>query len=1087
MTVFFILLSIILFPIRTHGHYSKNNYVDVIVEYKNESGKEKIVEYSNEIIHDFKFMKALAVRVPYEAFLILNNDEDIGIIEKNIMIKSLDLKKQQPLNDRIIESINDTEIEKEDFVFKNFQHDYMKEAVNIAFVTSGLFEQNSLKPEDEVTAADLIQSWKDDNGYGTVVSSIISALANNLKTAGVVPDIKLYSVKALNADGTGTLVNLLRAIEWAIENNMDVISLPLSLSNYSDFLIKIFDIAYQHGITIAIVNSVECKGVISTSYVNSITNQDFSFLKNVLNSNEAIDDIMLSFAYTTILAALKQIYPALSANLMNEDLKNYFEFLHSESKETAKLSADSVASKLNMNLNKTNKSQTDYFKVTEENVAVFKNNQLDSEKIGILARGQEFPHLGVIGEFYKIKFDNGVGFVPIESTEPSKGDSIRNKVKNDVNSKRSFIPLQDAVVYDNSSGNFIPMGMITSGTKYHVISESINWWKVNFADRIGYVHKSVTQAEFIEDDEYFQVIADEAVVYDIRGGGSYKIVGKLVKGQEYKRVGESKYYHKIVYGSFYGYVPKKFTKVSNGKSINNFVGQKDKNSSLRFEAKKDVVVYDNSSGKFIPFGEISKGTEFSVISGSINWWKINYSNRIGYVHKSGTQGIFEPSDRYFQVITDNARVFDIRGGGPYKEVGLLIKGQTYERVGESGSYHKIKFGSYYGYVHKSQTSPVTELNFKNAARKNANLGKITTTERVAVYDNTGKNGFEVFLFINKGEEIPIVGFSKNWIEINISGRYGYISRSLVDLKLPPQNIVNPKQVYTYEQMKKDILQLERTYPDLIKTEIIGKSVDGRNIYAVKLGKGKEEIFINGAHHAREHMTTNLIMEMIDVYADYYTRNLTLDGYNVRKVLDQTSIWFVPMVNPDGVTLVQKGHKSAKNPNHVLKLNGYSTDFSGWKANIRGVDLNRQYPADWENVRNVASKPGPENYKGKQPLSEPEVIAIAKFTLEHNFKAAVAYHSSGEILYWYFNQGTAAMARDKAIANKIASKTGYSLVPASKNPSGGGFTDWFIQEFKKPGFTPEISPHVGPKPVPLKNFDRIWKQNRSIGLLIAVES
>ena len=297
-------------------------------------------------------------------------------------------------------------------------------------------------------------------------------------------------------------------------------------------------------------------------------------------------------------------------------------------------------------------------------------------------------------------------------------------------------------------------------------------------------------------------------------------------------------------------------------------------------------------------------------------------------------------------------------------------------------------------------------------------------------------------------------------------------------------IVNPKQTYTYERMVADINSLKKQYPYLITTEVIGKSVDGRDLYAVKVGNGSKEIFINGSHHAREHMTTNLLMEMIDEYSKSYADGTTFSGYNTRNLLNKVSIWFVPMVNPDGVTLVQKGHLSAKNPNYVLMLNNNSRDFSSWKANIRGVDLNRQYPADWATISNNTGRPSSQNYKGTKPLSEPEVIAVYNFTKRHQFKTAVAYHSSGQILYWYFKQAGSIYNRDYLLALKYSSMTGYSLVKPVTNPSGGGFTDWFIQDMKQPGFTPEISPFTYGQPVPLSNYDRIWRENKAAGLMLA---
>ncbi|MDC3416207.1 M14 family metallopeptidase [Aquibacillus salsiterrae] len=299
-------------------------------------------------------------------------------------------------------------------------------------------------------------------------------------------------------------------------------------------------------------------------------------------------------------------------------------------------------------------------------------------------------------------------------------------------------------------------------------------------------------------------------------------------------------------------------------------------------------------------------------------------------------------------------------------------------------------------------------------------------------------------------------------------------------------IVNPKQLYGYEQLQKDLAKLETTYQGLLSTQIIGKSVDHRNIYAVKLGNGKSEIFLNGAHHAREWLTTSLLMNMIDVYCKAYVEEESIGEFDVRNILDNTTIWFVPMVNPDGVELVQKGHENAKNPEFLLELNDGQRDFSSWKANIRGVDLNRQYPADWGNIADDVGQPAPMMFKGNSPLSEPETKAVYEFTLAHDFKLAVAYHSSGEELFWKYNATGQLLKTARKLADKIVEKTGYDLVFPGDNPSGGGYTDWFIDSLKRPAFTPEISPLVGPRPVPLSNYDKIWQDNKEIGLLLAAE-
>lgn len=295
-------------------------------------------------------------------------------------------------------------------------------------------------------------------------------------------------------------------------------------------------------------------------------------------------------------------------------------------------------------------------------------------------------------------------------------------------------------------------------------------------------------------------------------------------------------------------------------------------------------------------------------------------------------------------------------------------------------------------------------------------------------------------------------------------------------------IVNAEvQNYTYSQMTRDIQILKAMYPDLIKTRVIGQSLDGRNIHAIKLGSGRNEVFINGSHHAREHMTTNVAMKMLNDYAYAYAKGNYYDGFNVRTVLNRTSIWFVPMVNPDGVELVQRGPNAINNRqlrNQAISINRGSTNFDNWKANVRGVDLNRQYPAQWDTIRNNTERPSESHYKGPRPLSEPEVKAVYDFSLSRDFKTALSYHSSGEIIF---------TKHPDHVADIVSIQTGYPIIDLTRDTSGGGYSDWFVLNQGKPGLTLEISPPVGSIPVPVSNWDRVWRQNDSVGLIVADEA
>lgn len=300
--------------------------------------------------------------------------------------------------------------------------------------------------------------------------------------------------------------------------------------------------------------------------------------------------------------------------------------------------------------------------------------------------------------------------------------------------------------------------------------------------------------------------------------------------------------------------------------------------------------------------------------------------------------------------------------------------------------------------------------------------------------------------------------------------------------------VSNNKVYTYEIMEQDIKELAKAYPDLIKYQVIGKSEYGRNIYAVSLGNGPSVVQINGSHHAREWMTTMVNMNMLEQYAQAYKNGKSIDGFNVKSIINQSTIWFIPMVNPDGVTLQQFGLKKFPSSDHkaLIKANDGSMDFRRWKANGKGIDLNRQYDADWENICCNPGRPYFKNYKGPRQNYAKETIAMVDFINKTKPEIVVSYHSSGEILYWNFHQSGSRYNRDHSLAKQIGKMTGYSLIYPKANPSGGGLTDWFISHYKRPAFTVEIAPYVGETSIPLSYFPSIWNENKVIGLYTANE-
>ncbi|MFC0272162.1 M14 family metallocarboxypeptidase [Metabacillus herbersteinensis] len=298
--------------------------------------------------------------------------------------------------------------------------------------------------------------------------------------------------------------------------------------------------------------------------------------------------------------------------------------------------------------------------------------------------------------------------------------------------------------------------------------------------------------------------------------------------------------------------------------------------------------------------------------------------------------------------------------------------------------------------------------------------------------------------------------------------------------------VNPNQTYSYIQMKHDLVKLAKTYNlPLIK---IGESEFGRDLLAVKVGEGQHSILLNGSHHGREWLTTNVLMNMVEEYAAAYQQGNSIGGYSTG-ILDTVSIWFVPMVNPDGVMIQQKGIEQLPflMQEVYIDMNQGESDFKRWKANGLGIDLNRQYPAGWESIKGDQPSAAYSHYKGQEPLQAKEARALARFTKKKNPLITASYHTSGHELYWYYYNKLLNLHRDFRLVNHISKVTGYKVSYPSFNAVGGGYSDWFIQEFQRPAITLELSYLVKETSPPLSAFQEEWKRNRAIGLLIADEA
>lgn len=290
-------------------------------------------------------------------------------------------------------------------------------------------------------------------------------------------------------------------------------------------------------------------------------------------------------------------------------------------------------------------------------------------------------------------------------------------------------------------------------------------------------------------------------------------------------------------------------------------------------------------------------------------------------------------------------------------------------------------------------------------------------------------------------------------------------------------IVNGKQQYDYNTMMNDLWTLIAVYP-FIQMSTIGTSVLGLDVPEIQIGNGPKRVHYNASFHGNEWITTTVLMTFLNDYLLSLTNRNSICEQSTLPLYLQAMLSIVPMVNPDGVNLVINGApEHAPWRDQVMEWNNGSTDFSNWKANINGVDLNDQFPALWEVEREGnPSIPGPRDFGGEAPLTQPEAIAMADLTRRRDFSRVLAFHTQGEVIYWGFDN--LETPEGEVIVNEFSRVSGYEAVKTIE--SYAGYKDWFIQEWQKPGFTVELG--KGENPLPLSQFDKIYQD--ALGIFLA---
>ncbi len=270
------------------------------------------------------------------------------------------------------------------------------------------------------------------------------------------------------------------------------------------------------------------------------------------------------------------------------------------------------------------------------------------------------------------------------------------------------------------------------------------------------------------------------------------------------------------------------------------------------------------------------------------------------------------------------------------------------------------------------------------------------------------------------------------------------------------------------------------YP-FLRRQVIGHSLLGREITALVLTPPETvpanpaRVLVAAAFHGQEWLTALVALKLCEDLCAALRAGLPLRGLPVTAALEGRQLWFVPLVNPDGVDIARNGSQAA-GPYAALAAQ-WGADTPGlWQANARGVDINHNFNAGWAEMQPPTQKngkigPGPRQYPGDSPESEPETRAITDLCRQVAFRHVMALHSQGEEIYWRYGEDTPAQSL--LMARVMAAASGYTVADPTGFALHGGFKDWFIRYFHRPGFTIELG--KGENPLPITDFPAIYEK------------
>ncbi|MDT0269678.1 M14 family metallopeptidase [Streptomyces sp. DSM 44915] len=281
-------------------------------------------------------------------------------------------------------------------------------------------------------------------------------------------------------------------------------------------------------------------------------------------------------------------------------------------------------------------------------------------------------------------------------------------------------------------------------------------------------------------------------------------------------------------------------------------------------------------------------------------------------------------------------------------------------------------------------------------------------------------------------------------------------------------VAAPEDYHTYDETLAAVAEAEAAYPDLVSSQVIGQSHEGRDIVAVKISanvtvdEDEPEVLFTHNQHAREHLTVEMALYTLTELTSQYGTDT-----EITTLLDSREVWIVPSVNPDGKVYDQE-----------------SGSFRSWRKNRQpnegssavGTDLNRNWAYEWGCCGGSSGSPGSDTYRGSGPESGTETAVVADFVRgrtvdgEQQITAHIDFHTYGELVLWpygytYDETGPGLTADDaaafQALGGELADTNGYTPQQSSDlYVTDGSINDWAWADQGIFSYTFEMYPSSG---------------------------